>query len=251
MALMASRGEITPMPDCAIFADTQAEPKSVYLWLDWLEKQLAFPVLRVTNGSLAEKSLIVKRSKKGRFYTNASIPAFIIDDEGKRGILMRQCTGDFKINVIHREIRKIIGRKRDARCSVWIGISIDEVSRMKPSSKKYIENCFPLIERKISRADCLTWMKSNDYPRPPRSACVFCPYHNDPEWRRLKEQEPEAFQEAVKYEAGLQKAMSQVSGFRGRPFLHRSCQPLETIDFTVKSDQLEMFINECEGMCGV
>jgi hypothetical protein len=26
MALMAAHGEITPMPDCAIFADTGAEP---------------------------------------------------------------------------------------------------------------------------------------------------------------------------------------------------------------------------------
>lgn len=34
MALMAAHGEITPMPDAAIFADTQAEPASVYKWLD-------------------------------------------------------------------------------------------------------------------------------------------------------------------------------------------------------------------------
>jgi len=30
MALMASHGEITPMPDAAIFADTGWEPKAVY-----------------------------------------------------------------------------------------------------------------------------------------------------------------------------------------------------------------------------
>ena len=30
MALMASRGEIGPTPDCAVFADTQWEPESVY-----------------------------------------------------------------------------------------------------------------------------------------------------------------------------------------------------------------------------
>ena len=29
MALMAAKGEITPMPDCAIFADTGYEPEGV------------------------------------------------------------------------------------------------------------------------------------------------------------------------------------------------------------------------------
>ncbi len=34
MALMAAKGEITPMPDYAIFADTQAEPDHIYEWLE-------------------------------------------------------------------------------------------------------------------------------------------------------------------------------------------------------------------------
>jgi len=53
IALMAAHGEIAPMPDAAIFADTQAEPVSVYRWLDWLETQLQFPVHRVTAGNLS------------------------------------------------------------------------------------------------------------------------------------------------------------------------------------------------------
>ena len=36
LALMAAHGEIEPMPDCAIFADTGDEPKDVYEWLKWL-----------------------------------------------------------------------------------------------------------------------------------------------------------------------------------------------------------------------
>lgn len=47
LALMAAHGEITPMPDCAIFADTGSEPRKVYEWLDWLETKLPFPVHRV------------------------------------------------------------------------------------------------------------------------------------------------------------------------------------------------------------
>ena len=54
MALMAAKGEITPMPDCAIFADTGWEPVRVYEWLDWLETQLPFPLYRVSKGNLRE-----------------------------------------------------------------------------------------------------------------------------------------------------------------------------------------------------
>ena len=52
LALMAAKGEVGPMPMAAIFSDTQAEPKEVYDWLDWLEKQLPYPVYRVTAGNL-------------------------------------------------------------------------------------------------------------------------------------------------------------------------------------------------------
>ena len=45
MALMAARGEITPMPDCAVFADVGGdEPEEVYKWLDQLKEMLPFPV---------------------------------------------------------------------------------------------------------------------------------------------------------------------------------------------------------------
>ena len=54
MALMAAKGQITPMPDCAIFADTQSEPDHIYEWLDWLETQLPFPIYRITAGNLRD-----------------------------------------------------------------------------------------------------------------------------------------------------------------------------------------------------
>src|SRR5688572_15714259 len=78
MALMAAHGEITPMPDAAIFADTQAEPQSVYVWLDWLEKQLPFPVIRASKGSLAETALEVRTSAAGNLYTKSAPPAFLL-----------------------------------------------------------------------------------------------------------------------------------------------------------------------------
>ena len=77
MALMAARGELTPMPAAAIFADTGDEPKAVYDHLAWLEKELPFPVHRVTKGDLMAENLKIARSKKsGKLYMKGKIPAF-------------------------------------------------------------------------------------------------------------------------------------------------------------------------------
>jgi hypothetical protein len=233
MALMAAHGEITPMPKCAIFADTQDEPQSVYTWLDWLEKELPFPVHRVTAGRLSKVA------------TNGSsgIPAFLRDG---KGLLWRQCTTDFKVRPLNQKLRTF-GDKVVA----WIGISLDEVHRMKTAREAWKEFRYPLIEQRRNRNDCLLWMKHNGYPEPPRSACVFCPYHSDHEWRRLKRDEPKEFEIAVAFEKKFQQSKSV--SMREIPFLHRSCLPLDQVDFSTDEDhgQQVMFGNECEGMCGV
>lgn len=52
LALMAAHGEIGPMPDCAIFADTGWEPAAVYEHLAWLRSPnvLPFPVHIISGG---------------------------------------------------------------------------------------------------------------------------------------------------------------------------------------------------------
>lgn len=264
MALMAAAGEITPMPQCAIFADTQAEPSNVYKWLDWLEKQLSFPVHRVTAGNLGAMALVVRTSKHGSKYTNSNVPVYIRPpDGGREGIQSRQCTGDFKIDPIHVKIRALakeaIAQWRRTRKTTpppvrqWIGISHDEVIRMKPSRLDYIENAWPLVDLGISRKGCLNWMEKRGFPKPPRSACVFCPYHDDREWLRLKTDDPGAFQTAVNWERDYQSSLGQIKRFKGKPFLHRTCVPLNLVIFdpTVKETTPDLFGNECEGMCGV
>jgi hypothetical protein len=73
LALMAAHGEIGPMPDCAIFADTGWEPKAVYEHLAWLRSPnvLPFPVHIVSAGDL--RADIVAGARGERW---ASIPAF-------------------------------------------------------------------------------------------------------------------------------------------------------------------------------
>jgi len=258
LALMAAKGEITPMPDFAVFADTQAEPQSVYDWLDWLESQLPFPVHRVSKGDLRKAATTMHVTKDGRSFSKTGIPSFVMnEDDGSTGkIPHRTCTRDYKILPIHKAIRKLCGIKRGQKTvtvTQWIGISIDEIRRAKESRERWSVHRWPLIENRMTRLACLDWMRGNGYPEPPRSACTFCPFHGNTEWRRMQQDEPEAFADAVKFEKELQAIKAHSEMHKSKPFLHRSCKPLDEVDFRsdIEKGQLPLWQDECEGMCGV
>lgn len=258
MALMAAKGEIGPMPTAAIFADTGDEPEAVYRWLDWLEGKLPFPVYRVSGGIISRDSLKIYVSKKtGRTYIKSIIPAFTLQTDGKIGLLGRKCTADYKVKEIIKKARELAKIKRGQKTIgviQWIGISLDEAHRMKPAHVAWAKNTWPLIDAKMTRQHCLRWMRDNGYPEPPRSACIFCPFHSDAEWRKLKTESPTEFLKAVKFEKDLQTAASMQVALTGKPYLTRRCIPLSEVNFTENQpgyQQLDMFGNECEGLCGV
>ena len=172
LALMIAKGEI-PMVDCAIFADTMGEPKAVYKWLDWLEKQLNYPVYKVSKGNLKEDMINAIDGK----YKFLSVPLYTRNAEtGKKGLLRRQCTADYKILPVNKKVRELLGlqlnekRKKGTKVEMLMGISMDEVYRVKVNRLKYINNVYPLIELGMNRKDCLDWFKKHKYPTPPRSA---------------------------------------------------------------------------------
>lgn len=236
MALMAAHGEITPMPDCAIFADTQAEPKAVYTWLDWLEKQLPFPVHRVTAGSL--------KADMFRETIRADNPPFFT---APHGMLRRKCTRFYKLTPIRQKVREITGGKP---CVQWIGISTDESDRMKPADVGYITHRWPLIEASMSRTDCLKWFAGHGYAQlPTKSACTFCPYHDNAHWREMRDNDPESFAEAV----AVDEVIRHQPWSEEEMYVHRDRVPLSRVDFrsAEEAGQLSMFNDECEGMCGV
>lgn len=317
LALMAASGEVEPMPDAAIFADTQAEPQSVYTWLDWLEQQLPFPVHRVTVGNLEEYALKMKVTKDGRRFSTTAVPVFTKNEDGTIGrITHRTCTRDFKIVPLIRKCRHLAGRQamtewrrrhkadldqwraykaylaatakaekdaktamplftgeqivpappympypseawrsmqEDALVSQWIGISMDEIRRMKPSRDPWLKSRHPLIEKRMTRQSCLEWMADNGYPEPPRSACWFCPFHGPEQWIRLRDNEPDEWQKAIAFERTLQERKAQSANFKTVPYLTRYCIPLDQIDF-MQSEVVSpgtLWQDECEGMCGV
>jgi len=253
LALMAARGEIKPMPAAAIFADTHAEPASVYRWLDCLEKQLPYPVVRVSKGNLTEVSLTIRQKKDGTGqWAKSLIPAYVKNPDGTRGIMQRQCTYDYKVIPLTRAALGLMKQNGSKHVNQWVGISLDEVHRMKPSRDKRITNVWPLVVAGMRRHDCLRWMEVHGYPKPPRSACIYCPYHSDKEWRRLRDEEPAEWKKAIAFDENYRKVKHTCKNLVGLAYLHNSLVPLKDVDLRTEEDHGQMmFGNECEGLCGV
>lgn len=247
LALMAAHGEIGPMPDCAIFADTQDEPLAVYEHLRWMMSPnvLPFPVHIVTAGKLSEKMLGGD--------DEARIPFFV---EGS-GIAKRQCTRNYKMRPIRQKCRALLGvgprgYVGPGWVEQWIGISTNEAHRIKPSGFRFITRRDPLIEIGMSRRNCESWLRAHDYPIPPKSSCNYCPYQSAAQWRDKKNNHPTDFEAAITVDRAL-RAPDQIARFRGKLFVHPSRVPLEDVDLSTWGErgQTDLFGEECEGMCGV
>ena len=258
LALMAERGEYgLEKPDVAIFADTGWEPPSVYEHLDWLEEQLSFQVVRVKAGNIKD-NILQGTSPDGNNYLG--IPAFLIKPDGSPSVAARQCTSKYKVKPINRFLRERLGMPpgrrapKDVHVEIWMGISADEALRQKHSREEWATNRYPLIELGFSRAQLFKWFTEN-YPDRylPRSSCIGCPYRTDGEWKWLKTNDPEAFEEAVFVDRALREVpvVKNAITRKGYAYLHRSRTPLADVDLEGATDYDSHMVEECEGLCGI
>jgi len=233
LLLMAREGELDL--DVAVFADTQWEPAAVYRWLEWLTPRLPFPVYRVTGGNLRDAVMRQANGTGGRF---ASVPWHMPGAMGRR-----QCTREYKVDPLRRKMRQLVGPR--GQCVVCIGISVDEAHRMKPARNLWQHHTWPLIDLRMTRADCIVWCERHGYPRPPKSSCLGCPYHSDQQWQEIKSN-PREWADVLAVDA----AIRITPRMHNQQYMHRSCLPIGEVQFTNEA-QTDLFGNECEGLCGV
>ena len=258
IALMAESGMFGVRPDAAIFADTKAEPAHVYANIRWIAKRVSFPVYVVDNGRSLHQDAFDGVNQNGT--PHVVIPVFVKTLGAKGGMLIRQCTSKYKVEVIRQKVAALLrerlgsNRKPPASVEQWLGISTDEATRMRDSDLRYIYHYYPLIESVgYSRQDCARWLRRN-YPQHEvkKSACVFCPFHDDATWARMKAEQPEDFAVAVALDERLRDpeypGRSTVGYSR---YLHRSLTPLSAVDFGGDPDEVNMWENDCQGHCGV
>ena len=230
--------------DFAIFADTGAEhPETLEYakWLlNWQKENSGIPIYVATYRNIMNDIMNGENSTGQRW---ASIPAF---SEGG-GMVRRQCTMEYKIAQVNKKLREVYGLKPRARMlptEMWIGITREEASRMKPSQNFNITNMYPIIEYR--RGELMSWMAKQGFPLPVKSSCIFCPYQSNSRWNNMKNEYPDTFDQAVKVDERIRDLSKKG---KGKLYLHRSLIPVSEINFN--NDQMDMFGNECEGHCGL
>lgn len=120
---------------------------------------------------------------KGHVKSVDMMPLYTRNDYGEVGkTSVKACTVVFKIAQLKKELRKLEGVQRFTKDTykiiLYIGFSIDEVRRLKPSPDSYIENQFPLVWLGMSKVDCINYVEKELGFVPRSSVCNMC-YAND------------------------------------------------------------------------
>lgn len=244
MLLNALAGAYRYIPELVIFSDTGCEPHYVYEYLDWLENYImtkyGMPIAWVQKSNLQQSVLDYLQGKISRV---SQIPLYL--ENGS--ILKRQCTMDYKIAPIRKLLQKYRKIRGGERIRLWIGISLDEIERIKPSPVKYIEHYYPLIENRVSIDQVVNWYAVNNLPEPGKSACLICPFHSFEYWSMLKRFQPEEFDIACSFDDKIR----DYPKLKNKAYLSDRLKPLRDIDFSKHPSIYPDLINECHGMCGL
>jgi hypothetical protein len=238
LLLMSAHGLLPPIAYAA-FADTGWERPQTYAALDRLENEVARPtgieIVRLSAGDIRRDAL----DPNSRFST---MPLFIRNRDGSKGMLRRQCTSTYKVKILLAEARRRLGAevtpdgrvgrvKRGRHLNMWVGISADEFHRAKDSGVTYAVNTFPLLQLGLTRADTQAYLDRFGFAAVSKSACIGCPYTSNSGWRNLRDNHPEQWAEAVAFDrairAGSARANANAVPLRGQAFLHPSLLPLD------------------------
>ncbi|HEX9502840.1 MAG TPA: hypothetical protein VF974_00775 [Patescibacteria group bacterium] len=215
IAVLVRQGRL-PKPDRIVTADTGWEFKRTWEYTEQYVSPMLAEIgleIEVAPHSLSKVDLY---SHKGEvlipaFTQNAKLPTF--------------CSSEWKMLVVRRYLRSVGVRE----CVMWMGMSIDEIQRLKHSSVQWIENYWPLcFDVKMTRGECAQLVKDYGLPEPIKSRCKMCPHQSDNEWIEVQN-EPDEWKEAIKIDEQIY-ASHQVR-------LHKSGKPLPEVQFTAKSTE--------------
>lgn len=218
-----------PRPDVAVIVDTEYEVETTWEYLDTIMHPylLDLEIVRVPKSSYATVDLYRD--------DQLLIPAFTRQN-GRVGRLSTFCSGEWKRRVVRRWLRE----RGVNDCDLWLGISTDELERMKPSGANWVRHIYPLIEMAPrNRRQCYEIIERAGLPLPHKSRCWMCPHQTADEWRSLRESDR---QHAIQFDSALREHDPQV-------FVHFSGEPLSDVELSKPNNQLTLFDGCDSGFC--
>lgn len=245
IAVLIAQGKL-PKPDHIVIADTGREASSTWEYLERYVRPMLKPLgleVEIAPHDLATVDLF---SGNG----DVLMPMYT-DQSGQKGKLASYCSNEWKKRVTSRYLRA----QGVKECDNWIGFSLDEIERVKPSGLKWLHQVYPLLDGLLedhvpwglgsrfamSRGDCVALIRDAGLPLPAKSSCWMCPHRGNSQWRDLRDNHPDDFQAAIDLEAELRERDPHV-------FLHKDCVPLEMADLSKDS---ELDSNCSLGLCWV
>ena len=206
-----SRWPHVPIYDCMIFCDLGLEPPWVANQVDFVRKA----------AEQAGIGFIILDSPLYRDFCDnfgvrrtISLPWWTLDQSGKKSMMPRYCTIDYKVTVIAKYVKhQLLGYQKYARMKeedkkaheLHIGFSKEESRRCKQSSNPLFVNRFPLVEMGYTRADSYVYCKNVWGLETMASSCAFCPFHTNQFYAYLKEQFPDCYAKILEIDRLLEQ----------------------------------------------
>lgn len=228
IAVLILQGKL-PKPDLIAFADTSREVTETWMYL----ANVVRPALLAAG---MEVYVLRHEYSKHDLYKSDKLllPAFTTQS-GKKGKLPTYCSNEWKQRVVRRWMRE----QSVIACDLWLGISMDEIERMKPADRKWVNHVYPLIQTvPMRRHECITTVMNYGWPKPPKSRCWMCPNMSPQSWVEMRDNWPEDFAKAVEMDGEIRKRDPDV-------FLHASAIPL--LEAVAQTDTQPGLFDGCDG----
>lgn len=246
-AKMLGSYPLVPVYDAIIFCDLGNEPEWVYEQTEFIaracsEAGINFYVL----DSPLYDDLVTNYGKKRVI----SVPYWVITEDGKKSKMPRNCTLEYKVDMISRFVRwQLLGYKKGQRTKpedikaheLHIGFSYEERKRCKDNPHKLFVNKFPLVAMGLERKDNYAYIRDVWGLETKASACNICPFHRNYFYQYLKDHHSKDYESVVRLDTILETETKNTP-IKGQLFLSRSrkrikdlmpeeCNDAETFDY--------------------
>lgn len=257
LALMAvenklheNKWPLVPIYDAVIFCDLGNEPKWVYeqtLFIKEKCDEVGIPFF------ILESPLYKDYEEYFGNKRVSSIPFWVVNEDGKKSKMPRNCTLDYKVTLINNFVRwNLLGYKKGQRTKnedlkaheMHMGFSYEEKKRCKENPHKMFVNKYPLVDMKLERKDNYAYIKDVWGLETKASACNICPFHKNYFFKYIKENSKKDYDSVIKMDEILENKVKHTK-IKGQVFITRSRKRIKDLK-DIECDDAETFLYKDE-----